>query len=88
MKKRYVKPSIEMEVYELDASIAGNCGIVVDNGPAMGSHEVCESDAELAPFGAAGIATFSTRPIYNIHFYEDTDCDCYTTGSDNGYWTS
>lgn len=85
MKKVYAKPSIEVELYSLDTSIASHCGIVVSNGPALGEHELCDDYAEKNPFG-----TWSTRsaPVYNVQFYEDTNCDCYTTGGDYGYWTS
>ena len=84
MKKQYMKPSIELEVYELDASIAGNCQVVVKVGPEMGDHAMCEGYED--PFGRA---TFSLRSRpYNVNFYADTGCDCYTTGSDYGQWTS
>lgn len=82
MKKTYKKPMVEIEVYTLDASIASNCGIVVSNGPALGDHYQCEGYED--PFG-----TFSARSgPYNVHFYEDTNCDCYTTTTEAGYWTS
>ena len=84
MKKAYQKPCMEMELYALDASIASNCGIVVSNGPAMGSHTQCSDYNE--PFGQAGIQLYGGP--YNVQFYEDTNCDCYTTGGDYGYWTS
>lgn len=82
MKKAYKKPRVEIEVYTLDTSIASNCGIVVSNGPALGDHAPCEGYED--PFG-----TFSARSgPYNVHFYEDTNCDCYTTTTEAGYWTS
>lgn len=80
MKKTYTAPTLEVEIYELDQSIASNCGIVVSNGPAEGSHEACED--YVAPF------SLRTTGVYNVSFYEDTNCDCYTTGQDSGYWTS
>lgn len=85
MKKRYEAPLLEVERYELDANIASNCGIVVSNGPAIGDHEECGDYEDLF-----STATYSLNreAIYNVQFYEDTNCDCYTTGSDYGYWTS
>lgn len=84
MKKPYVKPALEFERYELDANIASNCGIVVSNGPAMGNHGQCDDYSD--PFGSASYDARSA--VHNVQFYEDTNCDCYTTGGDYGYWTS
>lgn len=86
MKKIYEAPDLEIETYELDANIASHCGIVVSNGPAMGEHEEC--DDYLDPFGATTFSLDRSGPVYNVQFYEDTNCDCYTTGGDYGYWTS
>lgn len=86
MKKRYIKPSIEVDIYSLDTSIASHCGIVVSNGPELGDHKPC-SDYE-DPFGSGAASIMSSDPKHNVHFYEDTNCDCYTTGGDYGYWTS
>ena len=84
MKKVYEAPEVEIELYELDKSIASHCGIVVHNGPELGTHRQCGDYND--PF-AARAATYGAGP-YNVQFYEDTDCDCYTTGGDCGYWTS
>lgn len=81
-KKLYSKPTVEVELYELNTSIASNCTVVVSNGPAMGNHVQCEDYDD--PFA---VATYSLR-VYNVQFYEDTNCDCYYSSSDNGYWTS
>ena len=82
MKKNYKAPRLEIEQYKLDVNIASHCGIVVSNGPALGNHTQC-SDYKN-PFD-----TYSARSkVYNVQFYEDTNCDCYTTGGDYGYWTS
>ncbi|MCD8021123.1 MAG: hypothetical protein LUF92_16565 [Clostridiales bacterium] len=83
MKRPYVAPQLEVEVYELSTSIADNCGITVDNGPKMES------------IGETGCSsyydTFDDDPMpasdYNVNFYNSEVCDCYTTGSGN-YWTS
>ncbi len=85
MKKRYEAPLLEVERYELDANIANNCEIIVTNGPAIGDHQLCEDYPD--PFGAATYS-LNREAIHNVQFYEDTNCDCYTTGSDYGYWTS
>lgn len=84
MKKTYVAPNLEIERYELDASIASHCCIVVSNGPEMGNHTQCQDYQD--PFGTYSMR--GTEPVYNVQFYEDTNCDCYTTGGDYGYWTS
>ena len=83
MKKVYEAPEVEIELYELNASIANNCIITVKNGPQMGQHEECENYED--PF-----ATWSKRSgaVHNVNFYEDTECDCYTTGGNGSYWTS
>lgn len=82
MKKVYTAPKIVIEYYSLDTSIASHCGIVVSNGPELGNHRQCSD--YIDPF-----STFSARSgPYNVQFYEDTNCDCYTTGGDYGYWTS
>ena len=83
MKKTYQRPAMDVETYSLDMSIASHCGIVVSNGPAMGEHRPCDDYQD--PFGE--VATFDLRP-HNVQFYEDTNCDCYTTGGYYGYWTS
>lgn len=85
MKKIYKAPVVEIEKYELDVNIASHCGIVVSNGPALGSHDQCSDYKD--PFGGMSISALSDGP-YNVQFYEDTNCDCYTTGGDYGYWTS
>lgn len=84
MKKTYVAPNLEIERYELDASIASHCGIVVHNGPALGNHHLCDDYND--PFATSGASTYALP--HNVQFYEDTNCDCYTTGGDYGYWTS
>lgn len=81
MKKAYIAPELSTEVYELNSSIAANCENVVTNGPALGNHTLCE-DYD-SPFA---ISTYSESK--NVDFYEDTNCDCYTSSGDTGYWTS
>lgn len=86
MKKVYVKPVLEVEFYELDANIASNCSVVVTNGPAVGNHSKCNDYEDPFEMSAAR-STYSTQ-AYNVQFYEDTNCDCYYSASDHGYWTS
>lgn len=83
MKRSYVAPTLEIELYELDQAIASNCGIVVKQGPAMGDHPECEGYVD--PWG--GLSLMSAPP-HNVNFYEDTNCDCYTSGGDYGSWQS
>lgn len=83
MKKIYEAPQLEVEKYELDKSIASHCDIVVSNGPEIGVHKACSDYGD--PFGPYSARS---RSVHNVQFYEDTNCDCYTTGGDYGYWTS
>ena len=87
MKKVYVAPVLEIEVYQLDANIASHCGIVVDNGPVIGNHVTPCNDYK-DPFAFDSSTAEINGGPYNVEFYEDTNCDCYTTGGDYGYWTS
>lgn len=84
MKQVYEAPDLELEEYELNADIASHCGIVVHNGPEIGIHKLCNDYKD--PFSSYSLR--SSEPVYNVQFYEDTNCDCYTTGGDYGYWTS
>ena len=84
MKRSYVAPTLEMEPYELDQAIASNCGIVVEQGPAMGQHKQCEGYVD--PW--EGLNLMAASGPYNVNFYEDTNCDCYTTGGTYGSWQS
>lgn len=87
MSKRYEAPTLEFEEYELDANIASHCGIVVSNGPAVGNHKQCEDYDD--PFNMNQIVENQVMaPPYNVWFYEDTNCDCYYSAADSGYWTS
>lgn len=85
MRKVYEAPKMEIEYYSLDTSIASHCSIVVSNGPGVGGHAEC-SDYE-DPFAMSTYA-LNDGPAYNVQFYEDTNCDCYYSSSDYGYWTS
>lgn len=84
MKKIYRKPNIEVEIYSFSESIASNCTIVVNNGPAVGDRAQCSNYKD--PY--EGMALFSMNSVTNVSFYDDETCDCYTTGNNAGYWTS
>ena len=88
MKRTYVAPTLEVELYQLDQAIASNCHIIVDSGPAIASHKACDYFIETDPFSLApgGMGVMS-RP-HNVEFYDDGTCDCYYTGGDGKYWTS
>lgn len=86
MKKVYEKPVLEMERYELSSSVASNCAKVVHNGPEVGDHHQCEDYED--PFAMSVMALDAEGGPYNVQFYEDTNCDCYYSSSDYGYWTS
>lgn len=84
MKKKYIKPMVEIERYALDASIAANCGNVVTLGPGNSQNSTCKEfrgDEEVAMLA-----------IGSTSFYEvgdgDTSCDCYYSSSGAGYFTS
>ncbi len=76
MKLKYEKPMLEVENYELDASIASNCQMVVNSGPAHPEHSPCEDYYELI-----GLPMPNTYGVnrYNVDFYDD--CDCYYSAS-------
>ena len=86
MKKVYEAPTVEIELYCLDANIASHCGIVVHNGPALGDYTQCDDYKD--PFGKIGDVASPMAPPYNVSFYDEDTCDCYTTGGDYGYWQS
>ena len=93
MKKSYAKPLIEIETYELSASIAANCFNVINLGPGISGtkYEMC-SDYNDSGFGLMNII-----PQYGLNstekvtpFYADgaKNCDCYYTSGNRGYFTS
>lgn len=86
MKKTYVAPDLEIERYELDASIASNCATVVTMGDYGGGAGEPACDDYLALVDKSDSSTWSLRP-YNVSFWENT-CDCYTTAGGAGYFTS
>ena len=87
MRKAYVAPLLEIEIYELNSNIASHCGIVVTNGPSVGGKDACGDFPDPFTSIEEPVAEINAPP-YNVQFYDDTTCDCYTTGSDYGYWQS
>lgn len=90
MKKKYQKPVLEIETYSLDTSIASNCGIVVSNGPALGSYTQCSDYYDPFAMSDSVEDEISVASVHNVSFYADMPsvCDCYYTADGNRYWTS
>ncbi len=88
MKKKYQAPVVLIETYELNQSIANNCAVIVNNGPADLTHEQCSKYEDIWGGLSLREPEFVTQQeTKNIQFYEDSNCDCYTTGY-GSYWTS
>lgn len=83
MKKVYETPELEIELYELDGSIAANCPHVPSFGPEpTETHgSICD---EFDDGGGGFVETYSMQR--NASFDEKT-CDCYVTAT-GGYFTS
>lgn len=83
MKKVYNTPAVEVELYQLDASIALNCATKVTLGPAYDGYTACEDFYDDSGVWAARSASMGTS------FYEEgTVCTCYYSSSGKGYFTS
>ena len=90
MKKNYVKPMVEIETYELSASIAANCQTTVNLGPEALGIEPCpefEKGFDVVLNINPGYSTMSTggKPFYSA---EAGDCDCYYSSGGYVYLTS
>lgn len=86
MKKVYSKPLIEIELYEMNANIAANCGSTVSLGPEAIGHTVCEEFEDAFEVASYGLSrSTGVRP-----FYEDgsANCDCYYSSGGASYFTS
>lgn len=85
MKKAYTKPLIEIEAYELSASIAANCGTVITQGPEAPDITACDEWV-----GIFHVGDDLNSINGNTSFYESGlgACDCYYTASGKGYFTS
>lgn len=83
MKKIYEAPDLEIETYELDASIASNCSPKITFGPEYDGYTACEEfDFDLGE-------TAAYRAVKGISFYEQgTVCTCYYSSGNEGYFTS
>lgn len=81
MKKEYLKPTIEVETYTLDASIAANCRTIISMGPGdpFTGKEVCDEFG-----GSMGNFSINTTPG---SFYQNS-CACYYSAGGQGYFTS
>lgn len=88
MKKVYEAPTLEIELYELNASIASNCAVVVTMGDYGGNDSKGEKacDDYLEMVGLPTTSSYSLR-AHNVNFWENT-CDCYTTAGGAGFFTS
>lgn len=86
MRKAYVKPSIEVERYTLDASIAANCQEIVTLGPGIDEYgtDVCKEFyglfGEFSMFSSRGTSFYQSGGVFT--------CDCYYTSGGEGYFTS
>lgn len=87
MKKVYEAPEVEIELYELDRSIASNCHIVVTNGPAAPGHDKCYDYPDDIFDDDVMASNYGARP-HNVSFYDESTCDCYYTADGHGYWQS
>ena len=89
MKKAYSKPMIEIDRYELNASIASNCGRVITLGPEAPGKTTCDEFKDsfevFAFIPGIGIQATGGTP-----FYEDgsANCNCYVSSADGVYFTS
>lgn len=85
MKAGYTRPMIEIEKYELDASIAANCGTTVSLGPGSTTEPVCEEFEDAFEVASYGLQRSGGTPFYESG---DATCDCYYSSGNNGYFTS
>ena len=89
MKKIYAKPMIEIETYELSASIAAPCGSKVSLGPEAPGKTV-SSEFEDAYDMFAFIPGVGIQSTGGTPFYSDgaANCDCYYSSGGGVYFTS
>lgn len=89
MKKLYSKPVIEIEAYELNASIAANCGKVISLGPEAPGKTTCDEFKDafevFAVIPGVGIQATGGKPFYDA---EGVTCDCYYSSGGGIYFTS
>lgn len=89
MKKTYAKPMIEIEAYELNASIAANCGEKVSFGPEAPGKNTCDEFKDAFEVFAV-IPGISIQSTGGTPFYADgaANCDCYYSSGGGIYFTS
>ena len=81
MKKVYEVPTLEIELYELDANIASNCSTTVEMGPeGPGAEKVCKDYYDETGEPYPNSTNWSLRQK-NINFRTGDSCDCYTSAS-------
>ncbi|MCD8382725.1 MAG: hypothetical protein LUC30_07415 [Clostridiales bacterium] len=85
MKKAYIAPALEVELFQLNTAIASGCTTTVDFGPDPSQNDggkTCEYFGD--PFAVSAAAD---GPIV---FYESdsSTCDCYYSSGDMNYVTS
>ena len=87
MKKTYIKPFIEIEMYELSSNIASNCNMVVNMGPdGPGAIKVCKDYYDKTGESYPDGITLYSLP-HNVQFWSEDTCDCYYSAG-NGCFTS
>ena len=86
MKKVYSKPTLEIEVYEMSADVAANCGEVISLGPEAPGKTTCDEFKDA--FEVFSLKT--TRATEGTPFYSDdaANCDCYYSSGGRNYFTS
>lgn len=89
MKKAYNKPMIEIEAYELSASIAASCGTPVRLGPEAPGKDVCDEFKDAFEVFAV-IPGLGIQAVGGTPFYSDgaANCDCYYSSGGGTYFTS
>lgn len=88
MKKVYEAPEVEIELYQLDASIALNCADIVNAGPAIGDKDACSGYIKWEEENGGGeIRTKSSASTTPCNFYEGS-CDCYYNAAGGNFFTS
>ena len=95
MRKVYSKPTLEIEVYEMSANIASNCGTTISLGPEAYDKPICSDFSSEENPGFGDDDDFEFFSLYTARsggtpFYEDNsaNCDCYYSSGGRGYFTS
>lgn len=86
MKKAYVKPVLELEMYTLNADIAGNCGNKVTLGPG-----IVQSNGQIQSICDEFNDPWAMALSVDTSFYDENTgsaCTCYYSAGGEGYFTS